>query len=65
MGKKIKVEKITNILAYDPNRKIILWNLEPVKYRVALMIMPKNEVAALCQFFDTDKEAIEARFHLL
>ena len=65
MKKKTGCRKITDILTHDPMRKIILWKDYPLRYRVALMIMPKSELAALCQFFGVDKEALETRFNLI
>ena len=63
--KRNKIVRITETLSHDPSRRIILWREYPILYRVALMIMPKSELSALCQFFGADKEALEARFKLI
>ena len=60
-----KIIKITQNLSFDEKRQIILWKNSVLRYRVALIVLPLSEQKALCSFFNSSVDQLEARFQLI
>jgi hypothetical protein len=59
------VIKISKFLKFDPNRNQLFWKQNRIRYRVALWLIPRNEVRTLCKYFDQPVDMIEEKFKLV
>ena len=57
--------KISEFLKFDPNQKILFWKQNRIRYRMALWLIPRTEVRALCTYFGESIDQIERKFKLV
>lgn len=62
-GKNVK--EITEKLSFDARRKLILWDGRAIRYRLALLFIPRDEVRALEKFLNSSVDEIASTFNLV